>query len=314
MNRKLKRYLISVPDVTLFDFRSRRHIGRAGAISRFVRGNHLRTLPSDPRESATVAGLRYVTCASPGFRRRRSGNGFAYYDRQGALIRDREALRRIRSLALPPAWRDVWICSLANGHLQATGVDARGRRQYRYHPEYRRVRNHTKFNRLLDFADALPGVRQQVNKDLGRHGLPREKVLATVVRLLETTFIRIGNEEYAKGRIPRSDSPLCGIAIVTFEGSTLRFRFRGKSGQMKDVTLQDRRLARIVRDCRRDLPGYELFPVCRRFRRSPFRRFFRRERLSAQRHQRRLFSKRLSYLGRYNSGGSNAGGDRARPQ
>ncbi len=222
-----------------------------------MRVKHLKTLPSDPRQSAVIAGLRYVTCASPGLRRRRSGNGFAYYDRDGALIRDRETLHRIRSLVLPPAWRDVWICSLANGHLQATGTDARGRRQYRYHPEYRQVRNLTKFSRILDFAKALPDIRERVNNDLSRSGLPREKVLATVVRLLETTFIRVGNEEYAKENSSFGLTTLRG-RHVSFEGNTMRFRFRGKSGQTHDVALQDKRLARIVRDCR-DLPGYELF-------------------------------------------------------
>ena len=214
-------------------------------------------LPKDPRQSAIVAGLRYVTCTSPGFRRKRAGTGFTYVDAKGAKIRDPETLRRIRSLVLPPAWEDVWICSCAEGHLQATGIDARGRRQYRYHPHYRQIRNHTKFHRTLDFAKALPTIRERVNRDLALPGLPREKVTATVVRLLETTYIRVGNEEYAK------ENSSFGLTTlrdrhVKIEGSTLRFQFRGKSGQMHDVAIEDRRLARIVRDCR-DLPGYELF-------------------------------------------------------
>jgi len=217
----------------------------------------LKKLPKDPRKSAQIAGLRYVTCTSPGYRRKRSGTGFAYLDQNGKLIRDPEVLKRIRSLVLPPAWQDVWICSLATGHLQATGIDARGRRQYRYHPDYRQVRNLTKFGRMLDFAKALPSIRERVDKDLKRSGLPREKVIATVVRLLETTFIRVGNEEYAK------ENSSFGLTTlrdrhVSFEGSTLRFHFRGKSGQMHDIAVQDKRLAKIVRDCR-DLPGYELF-------------------------------------------------------
>jgi DNA topoisomerase-1 len=244
----LKRYLVFVGESTMAG-RLRSHAD--------VRRTLKKALPHDPKESAAVAGLRYVTCTSPGFRRQKAGRGFAYFDHHGALIRDPQVLRRIRSLVLPPAWKDVWICSFANGHLQATGIDARGRRQYRYHPNYRHVRNLTKFGRLFDFASALPCIRERVNKDIAQAGLPREKVVATVVRLLETTFIRVGNEEYAR------ENSSFGLTTlrdrhVSFEGSTLRFRFRGKSGQMHDVTLQDRRLARIVRDCR-DLPGYELF-------------------------------------------------------
>lgn len=214
-------------------------------------------LPQDPRESALLVGLRYITCGGPGFERRRAGKGFAYLDLDGKPIRDRETLRRIRSLALPPAWEHVWICPLENGHLQATGVDAKGRRQYRYHPRYRLIRNHTKFHRMLDFAKALPVIRARVEKDLRLPGLTREKVIATVVALLERTLIRVGNEEYAK------ENSSFGLTTlrdrhVRIEGSEVRFHFRGKSGQMHEITLADRRLARIVRECR-DLPGFELF-------------------------------------------------------
>ena len=216
-----------------------------------------RLLPKDPKESALLIGLRYVSCSAPGFERRRSGKGFAYLDLSGKPIRDRDILRRIRSLALPPAWEQVWICPAANGHLQATGVDAKGRRQYRYHPQYRLIRNHTKFNRMLDFAKALPSIRSQVERDLAKPGLSREKVVATVVALLERTLIRVGNEEYVK------ENSSFGLTTlrdrhVRIDGSTLRFHFRGKSAQMHEITLEDKRLARIVRDCR-DLPGYELF-------------------------------------------------------
>ena len=213
-------------------------------------------LPSDPKKSAVAAGLRYVTCNSPGFERRKAGKGFVYLDVDGAPIRDKDMLRRIRSLVLPPAWEKVWICPAANGHLQATGIDARGRRQYRYHPEYRQIRNHTKFHRMLAFAKALPGIRRE-RPDLKLPGLQRDKVVATVVRLLETTFIRVGNEEYAR------ENSSFGLTTlrdrhVQIEGDSLRFHFRGKSGKVHNVTIEDKRLARIVRDCR-DIPGYELF-------------------------------------------------------
>jgi DNA topoisomerase I len=216
-----------------------------------------RRLPNDPRKSAKLAGLRYVHCGSPGIQRKRSGKGFAYFDSEGRPIRDRATLERIRSLVLPPAWENVWICASPDGHLQATGVDARNRRQYRYHPHYRQIRNHTKFHRMLDFAKALPAIRTRVAKDLKSTGLPRQKVIATIVKLLETTFIRVGNEEYAH------ENSSFGLTTlrdrhVRIEGGTLRLQFRGKSAQMHDVAVEDRRLARIIRDCR-DLPGYELF-------------------------------------------------------
>jgi DNA topoisomerase-1 len=235
-------------------------------------------LPKDPRKSAAIAGLRYVSWTSPGLRRRRCGKGFAYLDPDGRVVRDKDVLRRIRSLVLPPAWENVWICPLEHGHLQAIGGDARGRRQYRYHPQYRQIRNQTKFHSMLDFAQALPAIREQVERDLRRPGLTREKVLATIVRLLETTFIRVGNEEYVK------ENSSFGLTTlrdrhVKIEGSTLRFHFRGKSAQMHDVTIEDRRLARIVRECR-DLPGYELFQQGR-LRRTAFRGFVRCERVPA---------------------------------
>jgi DNA topoisomerase I len=204
-----------------------------------------------------------VTCSSPGLRRRRSGKGFSYFDTNGRLVRNRDLLNRIRSLVIPPAWEQVWICPLAHGHLQATGLDARGRRQYRYHPQYRQIRNQTKFHRMLDFAAALPEIRSRVRRALNRQNLSREKVIATVVMLLETTFIRVGNEEHAK------ENSSYGLTTlrdrhVKIHGNTLRFHFRGKSGQMHDVSIEDRRLARIVRECR-DLPGYELFQYADEF-------------------------------------------------
>ncbi|MDP9170716.1 MAG: DNA topoisomerase IB [Acidobacteriota bacterium] len=190
-------------------------------------------------------------------RRRKAGKGFTYIDSNGQTVRDKGFLNRARSLVIPPAWQQVWICPCDEGHLQATGIDARGRRQYRYHPHYRQVRNHTKFHRMLDFAKALPEIRRQVEMDLKRPGLSRPKVIATVVRLLETTFIRVGNEEYVRENLSFGLTTMRD-RHVKIDRDTLRFQFRGKSGQMHDITLEDKRLARIVRACR-DLPGYELF-------------------------------------------------------
>ena len=207
--------------------------------------------------AARSAGLRYVDDRRPGISRQRRGKGFSYVHIDGRPMCDGETLTRIRSLAIPPAWRDVWICPDPNGHLQATGRDARGRKQYRYHPRWREVRDGNKYERMIAFGRALPLIRSRVQKDLARPGLSREKILATVVRLLELTLIRVGNEEYAKS----NDS--FGLATmrdrhVQVNGSMLRFQFRGKSGIVHTVDLEDRRLARIVRRSR-ELPGYELF-------------------------------------------------------
>src|SRR5947209_20463929 len=167
-------------------------------LSRLSSRRRKQLLPLDPVESAVAAGLRYVTGNGKGYQRKRAGRGFCILDLDGKPVRDKSELNRIRSLVIPPAWTNVWICPLPHGHLQAVGIDARGRRQYRYHPLYRQVRNQTKFNRMLDFAKVLPTIRQRVRHDLSLPGLPRERVLATVVRLLETTFMRVGNVEYAR--------------------------------------------------------------------------------------------------------------------
>jgi len=212
---------------------------------------------TDPVASARAGHLRYVDDTGPGIRRTRVGRGFRYVDAGGRSIRDRDELARFRSLAVPPAWTDVWICPHANGHIQATGRDARGRKQYRYHPRWRVVRDETKYARMLAFADALPRMRARVERDLALPGLPREKVLATVVRLLETTFIRVGNEEYARENHSFGLTTL-RTRHVHIAGATLEFQFRGKSGKQQLVRLTDRRLARIVRRCQ-ELPGYELF-------------------------------------------------------
>ena len=212
-----------------------------------------RHAPSAARE----AGLRHATDQRPGITRRRSGSGFTYRDPDGATIRDRATLDRIRALAIPPAWTDVWICPWPNGHLQAVGRDARGRKQYRYHARWHARRGADKFERMLAFAEVLPRIRERCDADLARPGLPREKVLAAVVRLLELTLIRVGNDEYA--RLNRS----FGLTTLRdrharIEGTAVRFRFRGKAGQTHEVGLRDRRLASVVRRCQ-DLPGQELF-------------------------------------------------------
>ena len=215
------------------------------------------TDPAAAAAAAAAAGLRYVTDARPGITRKRAGRAFSYRDPQGRPIRDRRALARLRALAIPPAWTDVWICPDPRGHLQATGRDARGRKQYRYHREWRAIRDAHKFDRILIFARALPQIRARVDADLRRRGLPRERVLATVVRLLETTLIRVGNAEYAR------DNRSFGLTTlrrrhVEVDGSTIAFEFRGKSGKLHKVTTRDRRLARIVLACH-ELPGQELF-------------------------------------------------------
>jgi DNA topoisomerase-1 len=214
-------------------------------------------LTLDPEESSRLAGLRYVTDAKPGFTRKRRGKSFRYFDLSGAPIRDEKVLARIKSLVIPPAWTAVWICPLANGHLQATGRDAKSRKQSRYHPRWRTVRDETKYERMKTFGALLPKIRERVEQDLSVSGLPREKVLATIVRLLETTCIRIGGEEYAR------ENHSFGLTTmrnrhVDVTGSTVHFKFKGKSGKLHMIDLNDRRLARIVKRCL-DLPGYELF-------------------------------------------------------
>lgn len=208
-------------------------------------------------ESAQAAGLHYVTDRSPGIRRKRAGKGFYYLDPDGKRITDRAQIKRIRALVIPPAWTEVWICPSPTGHIQVTARDARGRKQYRYHPKYRAIRDETKFGRMLDFSRLLPLIRERVDKDLARPGLPREKVLATVVRLLEMTRIRVGNDEYAKANRSYGLTTLRS-KHVEVTGAKLRFEFRGKSGIEHSVEVTDRRLARIVLHCQ-SLPGEELF-------------------------------------------------------
>jgi DNA topoisomerase-1 len=206
--------------------------------------------------AATAAGLVYTSDRQPGIKRLRHGKRFRYVDAHGRITKI-ESLNRIRSLAIPPAWTDVWICPNPRGHLQATGRDVRGRKQYRYHAKWREVRDGSKFGRMAEFARALPVIRRRTESDLRRAGLPRDKVLAAVVRLLEKTFIRVGNDEYAR------DNHSFGLTTmkdghVKLSGSKVRFIFRGKSGVEHELTLEDGRLAKIVKQCR-DLPGQELF-------------------------------------------------------
>ncbi|HEY0758770.1 MAG TPA: DNA topoisomerase IB [Acidisarcina sp.] len=212
---------------------------------------------TDPVESAKAARLRYVSDARPGIQRKRWRTGFRYVDSDGKPVRDKETLGRIRSLAIPPAWTSVWICPIPNGHLQATGRDAKGRKQSRYHPRWREVRDETKYERMMLFGKALPAIRERVEHDLALPGLPREKVLATIVRLLETTFIRVGNTEYAKKNQSYGLTTMRS-KHVDIDGSTVKFKFKGKSGVHHTIDINDRRLARIVKKCR-DMPGYELF-------------------------------------------------------
>src|SRR5919112_3300150 len=201
--------------------------------------------------------LRRADCSGPGITRRRAGRGFAYFDEDGERVTEPEVLERIRELALPPAWTEVWICPYPNGHLQATGRDAKGRKQYRYHPRWREVRDEAKYTKLLTFARVLPLIRARVDADLKRRGLPREKVLAAIVRLMEMTLIRIGNAEYAKTNKSFGLTTLRDRHVAV-EGGHIHISFRGKSGKRHETDIDDRRLARIVKACR-DLPGYELF-------------------------------------------------------
>jgi DNA topoisomerase I len=211
----------------------------------------------DPRDAAESAGLRYVSDEEPGIRRRKAGKGFAYLNPDGSKVEDPATLDRIRSLAIPPAYTDVWICPRPNGHIQATGRDAKGRKQYRYHQQFREIRESTKYEKMLDFARCLPALRAKIDEHMGLRGLPREKVLATVVHLLETTLIRVGNEDYARQNKSYGLTTLRD-PHVTVEGPQLRFQFKGKSGKTWRLKVKDRRVARIVKACQ-DLPGQDLF-------------------------------------------------------
>jgi len=211
----------------------------------------------DPRDATESAGLSFVSDEQPGIRRQRAGKGFTFVRPNGETMRDEATLKRIRKLAIPPAYSDVWICPRADGHIQATGRDAKGRKQYRYHPQFRAVRESTKYEHMMEFARSLPAIRARIAEHMALRGLPREKVLATVVQLLETTLIRVGNDDYAKQNKSYGLTTLRN-PHVKVDGAELRFQFKGKSGKTWRLQIKDRRVAKIVKACQ-DLPGQELF-------------------------------------------------------
>lgn len=214
-------------------------------------------LVSDPIETAEAAGLRYFTDSRPGIRRKRAGKNFTYIAADGTTIREPKQLQRIKGLGIPPAWTDVWICPSPRGHIQATGRDAKGRKQYRYHEQWREVRDETKYSRMIAFGETLPLIRERTDHDLTLHALSHDKVIATAVQLLDATAIRVGNEEYAR------ENQSFGLTTlrhqhVDVEGSTIRFHFKGKSGKDHEVDIADKRLARAIKRCE-EIPGQELF-------------------------------------------------------
>jgi DNA topoisomerase-1 len=211
----------------------------------------------DPEEASRAAGLSYVSDEEPGIERRKAGKGFSYKDAKGRTIKDPPTRERIRKLAIPPAYTDVWICPDPKGHIQATGRDAKGRKQYRYHPRWREVRDGTKYERLVAFARALPALRARIVEDLGTRGFSRPRVLATIVQLLETTLIRVGNEDYVRENKSYGLTTLRNRHVAV-NGGELRFQFKGKSGKEWRLRIKDRRVARVVKACQ-DLPGQHLF-------------------------------------------------------
>jgi DNA topoisomerase I len=236
---------------------SHARIGRPRRSSRAAAYQAVLDLAKHPQQAADAAGLHYVTDSQPGFGRQKMGKNFRYVGRNGRVLRDPRTLARIRSLVIPPAWTDVWICPDALGHIQVTARDARGRKQYRYHPRWRAVRDGAKYGRMLAFGQALPIIRARIEEDLAHRGLSRRRVLAAVIKLLEATLIRVGNEEYAR------DNGSFGLTTfrdrhAAITGSRVKFRFRGKSGKVHEIGVQDRRLSRIVKSCQ-ELPGQELF-------------------------------------------------------
>jgi DNA topoisomerase-1 len=210
----------------------------------------------DPKEAAEFASLRYVSDARPGIQRKKAGKGFTYTRADGTKLLESDVLKRIRALAIPPAWTDVWVCPWADGHIQATGRDAKGRKQYRYHARFREIRESTKYEHVVAFADALPAIREKVREHMALRGLPREKVLATVVQLLESTLIRVGNDDYAKQNNSYGLTTLKNRHVAV-DGNEVRFRFTGKGGKQWSLHVRDRRIAKIIKACQ-ELPGQEL--------------------------------------------------------
>jgi DNA topoisomerase-1 len=210
----------------------------------------------DPKDAAESVGLKYISDVRPGICRKRAGTGFTYTRADASRLSEPDVLNRIKTLAIPPAWTDVWICPFANGHIQATGRDARGRKQYRYHARFREVRESTKYEHVVAFADALPAIRNKVQEHMGLRGLSREKVLATVVHLLETTLIRVGKDDYAKQNSSYGLTTLKNRHVAV-NGNEVRFRFTGKSGKQWLLRVRDRRVAKIIKACQ-DLPGQEI--------------------------------------------------------
>jgi DNA topoisomerase-1 len=210
----------------------------------------------DPRDAAESVGLKYVSDERPGIRRKKAGTGFSYVRPDGSKLTGPDTMKRIKALAIPPAWTDVWICPSPDGHIQATGRDAKGRKQYRYHARFREVRESTKYERVVAFADALPSIRDTVREHMALRGLPPEKVLATVVHLLETTLIRVGNDDYARQNNSYGLTTLKNRHVAV-EGNEVRFRFTGKGGKQWSLRVRDRRIAKIIKACQ-ELPGQEL--------------------------------------------------------
>ena len=216
-------------------------------------------MAADPnRQAASQAGLRHVSDDMPGIGRRRKGDGFTYVDADGATVRDADTLARIRKLAIPPAWTDVWICPRANGHVQATGRDAKGRKQYRYHAQWQELRGTGKFGRIVAFGAALPKLRRRLRRDLAQRGFPRDKVLAIVVSVLSETLVRVGNADYARSNKSFGLTTLRNHHVKFVRGGRARLRFRGKGGQLQDVAVDDAKLVALVRHCQQ-LPGQALF-------------------------------------------------------
>ena len=216
-------------------------------------------MAADPnRQAASQAGLRHVSDDMPGIGRRRKGDGFTYVDADGATVRDADTLARIRKLAIPPAWTDVWICPRANGHVQATGRDAKGRKQYRYHAQWQELRGTGKFGRIVAFGAALPKLRWRLRRDLAQRGFPRDKVLAIVVSVLSETLVRVGNADYARSNKSFGLTTLRNHHVKFVRGGRARLRFRGKGGQLQDVAVDDAKLVALVRHCQQ-LPGQALF-------------------------------------------------------